>query len=72
MDTRQKFVRAGERVRDYLDWYYITQSTEVGGDFKAYMELSDALEKESARSNNKDSIQKYLDRVQELFIKPTR
>ena len=71
-NSRKKYAAAGERVRDYLDWYYITQSDEVGGDFKAYMELSKALEKEQKSPNSKDSIQRYLDQIEDVFMTPTR
>jgi len=71
-DTRKRFVSAGERVRDYLDWYYITQSNEVSGDFKAYMSLSEALQKEAENPDEKDSIQNYLDNVQAIFTGASR
>lgn len=66
-DVRLKFVQAGKRVRDYLDWFYITQSDDVGGDFKAYIALSKALKRESLRPNSEDSTQRYLDKIQEIF-----
>lgn len=66
-DVRLKLVQAGKRSRDYLDWFYITQSDEVGGGFKEYIELSTALKKESTRPNSNDSIQRYLDDVQKIL-----
>ncbi len=68
-DSRSKYISAGKRVRDYLDWYYITQSNEVSGNFKAYMELLETIEKEKSYPDKKDSIQRYLDSVQEIFVK---
>lgn len=66
-DVRLKMVKAGKRVRDYLDWYYITQSSEVGGDFKKYINLAKALEGERMRPREDDSTQRYLDHVQRIF-----
>ncbi|BDS05485.1 hypothetical protein NT6N_05250 [Oceaniferula spumae] len=66
-DIRMKLQEAGKRVRDYLDWFYITQSNEVGGDFKQYRELSDALQREALRPGGDDVTEKYLDQIQQLF-----
>ncbi len=70
--SRESYVAAGERVRDYLDWYYITQSNEVGGDFKAYMELNKALEEERIKPKRQDSIQRYLNQIEKVFMGSTR
>ncbi|MCP5536500.1 MAG: hypothetical protein H7A51_09750 [Akkermansiaceae bacterium] len=67
MDIRLKLQESGKRVRDYLDWYYITQSNEVSGDFEKYIQLKQGLEKEQLRPPADDSTQKYLDQVQKIF-----
>jgi len=66
-DVRLRFKESGMRVRDYLDWYYITQADDVSGDFKQYRELSGALQREAMRPKSDDSTQKYLDDVQKLY-----
>jgi hypothetical protein len=66
-DVRLKLKEAGLRVRDYLDWYYITQSNDVGGEFKQYRELSEVLQRESMKPRSDDSTQLYLDGVQKLY-----
>ena len=66
-DSRQQYIKAGERARDYLDWYYITQSDDVSGGFKEYMDLSKALKEEAEDPNKKDTVDRYLDTVQALF-----
>lgn len=66
-DVRMKFQAAGKRVRDYLDWFYITQSHDVSGAFKEYRELSDALKREAMRPSSQDSTEQYLDQVQKIF-----
>ncbi|MGB0775277.1 MAG: hypothetical protein ACPG32_14550 [Akkermansiaceae bacterium] len=67
-DTRAKFLAAANRVRDYLDWYYITQSDEVGGTFKQYMELVQAMEKEKKRVNPDDAISTYLKEMEKFYM----
>ena len=71
-DVRMKKRQAAERSRDYLDWYYITQSEDVGGSFRQYRELSDALEKESMRLRKNDTTESYLDRIQRIFVGPSK
>ena len=67
MDVRMKMKSAAIRARDYLDWFYITQSNEVSGDFEKYRDLMDALEKEERRSPHGDTTSKYLDGVQRFY-----
>lgn len=66
-DIRFRFQEVGNRSRDYLDWYYITRSDEVSGDFKQYRELSAALDRESIKPRSDDSIQLYLDSVHRIY-----
>ena len=66
-DVRLRYKEAGQRVRDYLDWYYITQSTELSGSFKQYRELSQALKRESVKSSNSDSTQIYLNDIEKMY-----
>lgn len=67
MDVRLKMKESGERGRDYLDWYYITQSDVVDGDFTKYRALINALENEERRPRANDSTQRYLDRIQQIY-----
>jgi len=66
-DSRQQYKKAGERARDYLDWYYITQSDDVSGGFKEYMDLSQSLKEEAEDPSKKDALDRYLDTVQAMF-----
>lgn len=66
-DIRFRFQQAGKRARDFLDWYYITQSDEVSGDFEQYRELSEALKRESMKPRSDDSIHLYLDSVERIY-----
>ena len=66
-DIRLRFKEVGKRTRDYLDWYYITRSDEVSGDFEQYRELSEALQRESMKPRADDSTQQYLDGVQKVY-----
>ena len=60
------------RDSDYLDWYYINQSNEVSGDFKAYMDLCKALEEEKGQPNSDIAVGTYLDKVEEIFSGSSR
>ncbi len=66
-DVRLKMLGSGRRVRDYLDWYYITQSSEVTGDYQKYRALTNALEEERLRPRTGDDTQRYLDDVQRIY-----
>ena len=66
-DVRLKFQEVGKRTRDYLDWYYITQASDVSGDFEQYRKLSKALQEESMKVREDDSTQRYLDAVQKIY-----
>ena len=67
MDIRMKMKASAMRVRDYMDWYYITRSNAVSGDFEKYRALAEALKKEKMRLPAEDSTQQYLDDVQRVF-----
>ena len=71
-DSRKTYHSVGVRVRDYLDWYYINQSNEVSGDFKAYMDLCKALEEEKGQPNSDIAVGTYLDKVEEIFSGSSR
>lgn len=66
-NVRLRYKEAGMRVRDYMDWFYITRSNEVSGDFKQYRELSEALKRESMKPRSDDSTQTYLDDIQKMY-----
>ena len=66
-DVRLRLKEAGMRSRDYLDWYYITRSNEVSGDFKQYRELSGAIQKEMMKPRSNDSLENYLEAIQQLY-----
>lgn len=65
-EERRLIKLAGERTRDYLDWYQLTQAQEVKGDFSGYMKLKERLSVE--REQRKDPVMdKYLDEMQKFF-----
>jgi len=66
-DIRDKMNAAAIRARDYLDWYYITQSSEVSGNFDNYRALIEALENTDNESSGKDSVSDYLDEIQRIY-----
>ena len=67
MDTRMRMKAAATRSRDYLDWYYITQSRDLSGDFDKYRALNEALQQEQLRPVDKDATGNYLDEIQRMY-----
>ena len=67
LNVRMKMKESAMRARDYLDWYYITRSNKVSGDFEKYRALTEAIEKGEMRPPANDSAQKYLDEMQRFF-----
>ncbi len=67
MEVRTRMKAAAVRSRDYLDWYYITQSRELGGDFDKYRALNDAIQKELLRPAVGDATGNYLDQIQRIY-----
>lgn len=67
MDVRQRMKAAAIRSRDYLDWYYITQSRDLSGDFDKYRALNDALQKEQLRAADNDATANYLDQIEKMY-----
>lgn len=67
MDVRMKMKSAATRARDYLDWFYITQSNEVSADFDKYRALMEAMEKQQERSPKGDTASNYLDQIQRFY-----
>lgn len=64
---RQQKKNAATRVRDYLDWYDITQSKEITASFREYREFSDKLEEKPLRRKEDDFTNNYLERVQRIY-----
>ena len=67
-ETRNTMVAKSERARDYLDWFEITRARETSGAFDDYLTLKARLKIQS--NPRKDSITKYLDRLDPLFVIP--
>ena len=67
IDVRMRMQAAAIRSRDYLDWYYITQSTDLSGNFTKYRALMEALKKEELRVSPDDATSHYLDQVQKIY-----
>jgi hypothetical protein len=64
---RQQKKNAATRVRDYLDWYDITQSKEITASFREYREFSDKLGEKALRRKEDDFTNNYLERVQRIY-----
>ena len=67
-ETRETMVTKSERARDFLDWFEITRARETSGAFDDYLSLKKRLKVQS--NPRKDSITKYLDRLDPLFFIP--
>ncbi|MES2983106.1 MAG: hypothetical protein V4727_12405 [Verrucomicrobiota bacterium] len=67
-ETRQIMVAKSARARDFLDWFEITRARETSGAFDDYLTLKTRLKVQS--NPRKDSITKYLDRLDPLFVLP--
>jgi hypothetical protein len=67
MDVRMRMQAAAIRSRDYLDWYYITQSRDLTGDFGKYRALNEALKQEQLRHRTNDAVSNYLDEIQRIY-----
>lgn len=67
IDVRMRMKAAAIRSRDYLDWYYITQSRELSGNFTKYRAFIEALKKEELRVSPDDATSNYLDQVQKIY-----
>lgn len=61
---REIFSKAGERLLDYLNWYQITTSRNVSGEFSDYLELRRRLEEEEPQRDG--PISEYLDRMEKF------
>jgi hypothetical protein len=67
-ETRQTMVVKAERARDFMDWFEITRARETSGAFDDYLSLKARLK--SQPNSKADSLSKYLDRLDPLFILP--
>ena len=62
---RERLRGLGVRTRDYLEWYRITNSKRLTGDFESFVDLKERLEEHSAGSRG--PVSEYLDSMQRLF-----
>ncbi len=62
---RERLRSLGSRVRDYLEWYRITNSKERSGDFESFVERKEKLE--SRPGGHRGPVSEYLDSMQRLF-----
>ena len=67
-ETRQTMSAKAERARDFMDWFEITRARETSGAFDDYLNLKARLKSEP--NTKADSLSKYLDRLDPLFILP--
>lgn len=57
--------QVGERTRDYLDWYQISNATQLTGEFSDYQRLKRELETQNP--SHPSPIDRYLNSVQSLY-----
>ena len=62
---RERLRSLGNRVRDYLEWYRITNSKQLSGDFECFVELKEKLERRPG--GHRGPVSEYLDSMQRLF-----
>ncbi|MFN9512944.1 MAG: hypothetical protein ACK57Z_08225 [Akkermansiaceae bacterium] len=67
-ETRATMVSKSERARDYMDWFEITRARETSGEFNEYLTLKSRLKFQTIP--RKDTVSKYLDRLDPLFVIP--
>lgn len=69
-ETRATKLAKSERARDFLDWFEITRARETSGVFDDYLSLKARLK--AKPNDRRDSISKYLDRLDPLFALPEK
>ncbi len=62
---RTHLLAVGLRVRDYLEWYRITNAKQLSGDFESFIELKENLQ--SPPTRRKGPIAEYLDDMQRIY-----
>lgn len=67
---RERLRSLGNRARDYLEWYRITNSKQLTGDFESFVELKEKLQTQPRR--HQGPVSEYLDSMQRLFAEKTR
>ncbi len=67
-DEREQMVKAGNRTKNYIDWYQINAANDLKGDFKGYLKLIEQMKME--RKRDADSvISPYVDEMEKLMQK---
>ena len=67
---RERLRALGNRARDYLEWYRITNSRQLTGDFESFVELKEKLQIQPRR--HQGPVSEYLDSMQRLFAEKAR
>ena len=62
---RDRLRGIGNRTRDYLEWYRITSSSQLSGDFESFVEIKEGLE--SQPSSRRGPVSEYMNSMQRLF-----
>ncbi len=58
----------GERARDVLDWYQLSQARNLKGDFTGYQRLLDRMKREQ-REGEENAVSSYVNGVQKLMTR---
>ena len=64
-EKRALLKQVGERTRDYLDWYQISNATQLTGEFRDYQRLKQELE--TKNPSHPGPVDYYLNAVQAVF-----
>ena len=62
---RERLRVLGNRTRDYLEWYRITSSSQLSGDFESFVEIKEGLE--IRPSSHRGPVSEYMNSMQRLF-----
>lgn len=65
---RAELVALGERTRDYLEWYRITNAKQLSGDFDSFIKLKEELN--VAPRQRSGPVSRYLDDMQRVLGEP--
>jgi hypothetical protein len=69
LEEERKIMYAnGERARDVLDWYQLSQARNLKGDFTGYQRLLERMKREK-KIGQGNLISKYVNQMQQLMTR---
>ncbi|MFT5905975.1 MAG: hypothetical protein ACI9E1_001580 [Cryomorphaceae bacterium] len=67
-EERQIMYLKGQRARDVLDWYQLSQARDLKGDFTGYQRLLERMKRES-ETGEENGISSYVNQMQQLMTR---